>query len=178
MSNQEIPVVTMEQPPTPPARPAGSSVLVKGCAIGCGALLIFVILVGVGAFYIYNTYSGKIAQAMSRQLADDYATLKDTGKVPPEREALYQELVEIAQRQDASFAGVLLSMTVVESHLEDGTVDAAELKEAEETRDFLDKNPQVGMMSADKFMKEHEGLKEKAEAVQRKIDPSKVFAPQ
>ena len=175
MSNPESPDVTTNQPAVPTSKKADKSTLVKGCAIGCGVLIVIVILLGVAAFVGGKSMMNKGAVALGERLSEDYATMLDTGQVPEEHAALYQEIVDYAAREDAGFFSVVLCVTVVQSHLEDNAVDPPELQEATETRDFLRDNPGAGMFAVDRFMNERENLKRRAESVMQNL-PS-VFAP-
>lgn len=178
MSESEIANVPSEQEPAAsPAKKADKSVLAKGCAIGCGVLLVLGIFGGIGGYFLVSSIMGKVADAMSKKLAEDFTVMKESGEVPSGDVELYQKLVDISQHEQTTFPAVVLTMAVVKSNLEDGKVDDSERQEAEDTLNFLKEHPDAGMFAVDAFMKKHEGLKERAEKVQRSINPSTLFAP-
>ena len=179
MSNVETGEVESGHVSPAPRKKADSSVLVKGCAIGCGAVGFLAILVVVAVFFfIWPSVSSKMAKAMSEILVADFQTMKDSGKVPEEHAELYQSLVDFTQQPEATSAGVLLVATVVESNLEDGLISESERQEAQEVREFLDANPGAGITAVDAFMGEHEGLKERAQELQTTImNPAVLLAP-
>ncbi len=178
MSESESANVPNElEPAVSPAKKADKSVLAKGCAIGCGVLIVLGIFGGIGGYFLISSLMGKVGSAMAKQLAEDFSVMKDSGEVPSEDVDLYQKLVDISQHPETTFAGALLTTTVVNSNLEDGKVDESERQEAEDTLNFLKEHPDAGVFAVDAFMKKHEGLKERAEKVQRGMNPSTLFAP-
>ncbi len=164
--------------PAPPSKAGSKNVLLKGCAIGCGALIVLAIFAGIGGYYLFQSGMSKVATAMSEQLVSDFDAMKEAGTVPQEHLALYQELVDDTQKPEASFSAVVLATAVVKSHLEDGSVDATELEEAEVTRDFLAENPGLGLMKLETFVAEHEGIRQKVENVKRTMNPATMFGSQ
>lgn len=120
----------------------------------------------------------KLGVALSKQLTEEFDVMKESGEVPAEHAALYGELVELAQRPETTFVGSLLVTTVVRSNLEDGQVDDGELQEAEDTRDFLQENPEAGILALNGFMKKHPGLEDRMKQVQQTLNPATLLAPE
>lgn len=173
MSNLENAQNEPGQTAPAPRKKADSNVLVKGCAIGCGAVAFFLVLLLGGGFWVFwNSVLPKMATSMSEKLASDFETMKEVGKVPEEHAALYQSLVDSAQEPEATFPAVLLCLTIVETNLDDGQVSDSELKEAQDARAFLEANPTAGFTAVETFMSEHEGLKERSQALANSVLPS------
>ncbi|MCC6489662.1 MAG: hypothetical protein IT364_19365 [Candidatus Hydrogenedentes bacterium] len=164
--------------PTPP-RKADNSVLVKGCAIGCGALIFLAILIGGAVlFFLYPAFSSKMAQAVSKQVTANFETLMESGKVPEQDAELYQSLVDSTQDPEVTMVGAILAATIVETNLEDGEVSDGERQEAQDARALFEANPGAGVFDVNAFIAEHDGLEERIKEKQRSINPSMLVEPQ
>lgn len=173
MSNPENEQIQSERTAPAPRKKADSSVLVKGCAIGCAAVAFFlVLLLGGGFWFFWNSVLPKMGTSMSEKLAADFETMKEVGKVPEEHTALYQGLVDYTQEPEATFPTILLCLTIVETNLDDGQVSESELKEAQDVRAFLEANPTAGFTAVETFMNEHEGLKERSQTLANSVLPA------
>jgi hypothetical protein len=169
VSDFQSPDAAAEQPSVPATKKADKSTLAKGCAIGCGVLIVLAIFLGIGGFFVGGSMMDKLGGTMTTRLAEDFAVLKDTGQVPDGDAALYQEIVDLAQRPGTTFFGALLATTIVTTNLEDGEIDDAERQEANDTRDLLQENPEAGMFAVNSFMENHPGLKERMNQMQQTI---------
>ncbi|MCL4690957.1 MAG: hypothetical protein KJ060_00370 [Candidatus Hydrogenedentes bacterium] len=173
----------MHLPDSPQLAPSSAkkpdkSVLAKGCLIGCGVLVVLAIFGGIGGFFVFRSFMEKMGDAMGKQLVEEFAVMKDTGQVPEEHMALYQEVVDLTVRPETTFTAAMVASTVVRTNLEDSQVTPEERQEAEDMRDFLSENPEAGMWAIDSYLKEHPKLKERVEQAQRSFNPTTLLGPQ
>lgn len=177
MSNPEFQQVPSDQFTATSGKKADKSTLAKGCAIGCGVLIVLGIFGGIGAVFVGRSFMGKMGAALSERLVEDFAVMKDTGQVPEEHAALYQEVVDLTARPETTVTAALVASTVVRTSLDDGQVDATERQEVEATRDFLTENPEAGVFATDQFLDEHPDLKKRVEEAQRTLNPATLLGP-
>lgn len=175
MTDPATPPSDSFQPTPPSANKPDKSVLAKGCLIGCGVLVVLAIFGGVGGFFAIRAFMEKMSAAMGKQLTEEFAVMKDTGQVPEQQIALYQEIVDLTARPETTFTASMVASTVVRTNLEDKQVTPEEQQEAESIRDFLSDNPDAGMWAVDGYLKEHPELKERVEQTQRSFNPTTLM---
>jgi hypothetical protein len=128
------------------------------CGVGCFIALLALIAVGIALVYLVRHGMRSGADFMAGELRTEYAKLKDQGKIPEEHAALFDELVEISSRDDASLWTVILCSSVVTEAFSDGNVDAQETAGAQAIADFVREDPSMGIMAFAQFYQEHPEL--------------------
>ena len=126
-----------------------------GCGIGCGVLIVLAVVVGVAIVLLARKGMETASREMAENLASEYAQLKNTGKVPEQHAALFDEIVQIAQSSGASLYARTLCLAVVLGALDDGAVNESELKVAQDLLALLRGNPDLGMFQMSTFMQNH-----------------------
>lgn len=147
-----------------------------GCGIGCGVLIIAIIvgvvLVGGLGYFAMKKVMEEGKGEVVAELNTQYDTYIENGAIPAEHRPLYDELRDLAVSDASSFPAVLMCFVAIQASFEDGEVTEQEVQIATEVRDFVKKDPQVGWIGMGTFFAEHPEFEQAFNEAQRKFGGS------
>lgn len=141
------------QPPAP-AR-SKRNVLLAGCGIGCGVILVLLFMLGIGAYFA----AGKVTARVATVVQEVHEKARASGRYEGERFAVYTEIATLAQSGDMGAMGQLLCGGLMQSHFADGELTDDEVTQAEEVLEFLRENPRAPMGAVGQFLETHRDLR-------------------
>ncbi len=144
----------MAQPPSLPNRDGGSRWLLA-VGVGCGALMVLVILGIIAGVTAFRYGMDEMRVEMQSEFAREYQRMQEDEKIPEEYADTYQRISDVVMGEDTSFTAVAMGVGVLVSQLDDGEVTEAEAAHAETFATFLEENPNVGVMGIARFVEEH-----------------------
>jgi len=159
----------MAQPPSVPNRDGGSRWLLA-CGVGCGALLLIVVLGVVSTVMMFQRGMGQMAVEIRTEYANEYKELQEAERIPPEHAEVFDRIFVAAQQNDASFMVTMMGFLVTIGYLEDGEVTETEAESAGKLADFLQDNPDVGTLEFFEFVGENPEFQRAFQDAQRNID--------
>ena len=148
---------------------SGKKTWIKACGIGCVVLLVLGIAGVFGVVLLVKKGMGKGAEMVAAELRESYPKAKENGKVPEEHIPLFDEIVEIATREDASLWVTMTGASAVLTSVEDGEVDEEEIELATAIRDFIKANPSAGLREFSAFAEKHPELQQRLQDIQRQL---------
>ncbi|MCP4640237.1 MAG: hypothetical protein GY851_07395 [bacterium] len=143
----------------------------KTCAIGCLVLVVLGVVGVIAAVYLVKAGMDKAGKAVAAEVVAEYDSVKADGKVPEEHAALFDGIVDKLRGQDATLWSAILVAGAVADTFSDGEVDEDELKMATAVDEFLEANPEPGMMGLGQFMEDHPELQGEIQSMQQKLQP-------
>jgi hypothetical protein len=165
-------------PPPPPRQSGGGNRWLLACGVGCGALVLLVVLAMIAGFVTFRTGMSEMATALQEEIVNEYERLQSEEKIPTEHAALFQRLFEVSQVEEASISAVFMSFFVLIGYLDDGEVTEAEADSATKLVDFLEANPSVGVFALAEFVGQNPEFEQTFRDVERAFenyDPNSGF---
>ncbi len=159
----------MAQPPSVPNRDGGSRWLLA-CGVGCGALLLIVVLGIIATTAAIRYGMGEATSGMRAGFASEYAQLQEDEKIPVEHAEVFDRIFVVSQRDDASFMTTTMGFLVVIGYLEDGEVTETEAESAVTLADYLEANPDMGIREFGRFVEEHPEFQDAFQDAQRSME--------
>jgi hypothetical protein len=159
----------LAQPPSMGNRSNGSR-WVLACGVGCGALSLLAVLGVIAGFTALRYGLDEAAGEIRIELTRIYTEFQEDEKIPAEHSEVFERIYQAGQRDDASFWTTLMAFIVLPSYLEDGEVTESEAEAAATLADFLEANPDVGLMGFGQFVDEHPEFADAFEDAQRTFE--------
>lgn len=123
------------------AKPAKRSKWLKGCGIGCGSVLL-VVLIAFAGMYLYAMAKIRNAQNnMIQVLNTEYPKWKADNVVPKEQVPMFDDLIAWAAEENATTWKTAFCFYAVGGACRDGVLDERELQQAAVIHDFLQEYP-------------------------------------
>jgi hypothetical protein len=167
-----------ESEPAPPPLPVRAryrskkDIVLRGCALGCiPVATLSAILIGV---VVYLLYSKLIPMAWA-YIAITVEDAAQNTAINQRDLRVYEEISEIADTGELGPGPLMLGMTVVFYHLEDGQIDEEERTEAEAVRDFIAEHPRARTPAVNTFLKDHPLLEERVKSLPRDLTIDEFF---
>jgi hypothetical protein len=144
----------MAQPPSVPNRDGGSRWLLA-CGVGCGALLLIVVLGIVASVTAIRYGMGEAVGEIRSDFANEYEQLQANEKIPEEHAEVFERIYVISQNEDTSFMSTMMGFFVIMAYLDDGEVSETEAESAAMLADHLEANPDMGIIGFAEFVENH-----------------------
>lgn len=165
--------MTQPLPPAPAPPKKKSNGLLYGCAIGCAAFaaLGIVAVVVVMVFVVPRIKAGmeEARGEMVAALVKEYDAAKEKGEYTPDQLAVLDDIVAVAQGDNASFFATSIVVAAVVSFVHDGTMSETEMTSATDLRDFLQANPDASVVEMGTFIQNHPSLQQIFEEAQHNV---------
>ncbi|MFP4172381.1 MAG: hypothetical protein ACLFV4_05655 [Candidatus Hydrogenedentota bacterium] len=149
---------------------SGANKWLWGCGIGCGVLLVLVIVVGAVMYFVVQTGLQTMGEIASQQIDEQYEPMKEQADIPEDYEATYDEVAAIATGENASPWARVLALPVVLGTLEDGEVTEDEFEMVQHVAEVLRENPDAGLMDLRGIFEEHPQLQESFQQIQQQLE--------
>lgn len=145
----------------------GSNKWLWGCAIGClASLLVLLLVVGGGAFFTYKGFE-KARPEIGKQMQKQIEELINKGKIPDAQRPLIDELAQYCSNPDSSFLFVAQVGGIVQAALQDGTLSPQEIEALEAVQTFLHEHPNASLADMKAFQ---QAIGEKTRNIQWKFE--------
>ena len=149
---------------------SGANKWLWGCGIGCGVLLLLVIVLGGVMYFVIQTGLQTMGEMASQQIEEQYEAMRQQADIPEEYEATYDELVRIATGEDASPWVRVLALPVILGTLEGGEVTEEEFEMVQHVAEVFRENPDAGLMDLQRIFEEHPELYESFQQIQEQLE--------
>ena len=161
--------------PAPPVpQKSSTNTWLIGCAIGCGGLLVLGIIISVVGFFVVKKGIDMGLEQAANELPGEattaYEKAKEEGYVPEEHQALFEDLLALSKRTDATPYVRVVSAVMVIIPLDDKEVTESEIKVLTTASTFLKENPQAGFFDMISFMQSHPELEDTVREIPRVIE--------
>ncbi len=154
-----------EVPPPPAPRPPmkRSTVVLAGCGLGCGVLVVVGLCLMIGLSLMIPS----LLQPRARTVVEDiYEKAQENKNLTKQQLAVYAELYAVNESPMVSGLVTITSAAIFHDHLRDGALTDEEIAEATVLRDFLNDHPNAGMIDMMRFYSDHPEFKDKVNAFQ------------
>lgn len=159
----------MAHPPSVPNRDGGSRWLLA-CGVGCGALLLIAVLGIIAGFSALQYGLGQAATGIRVEMDKEYTRLQEEEKIPAEHAEVVDRIYTAAGNDEASFWTTIMGFVVITSYVDDGEVSESEAESMAALADFLEANPDAGMMELGRFVEEHPEFESAFQDAQRTFE--------
>ncbi|MBI5094259.1 MAG: hypothetical protein HZB26_17695 [Candidatus Hydrogenedentes bacterium] len=102
----------------------------------------------------------------------NYTKWNDEKKIPDAQAAVFSDLHEVSQREDASFWVVMLCFGTANTVLEDGKVTDDEAKSMKDVADFVKEKPGAGLVEFGNFFQSHPDIEKAFKSMQQRHAPA------
>ena len=133
----------------------------KGCAIGCGVILLLAVAAAVGVYVWINKMAEQGKVEMQGEVKKVYESVMPELQVDSEDFPFIDELYAHSQREGLNPSASMLSSVMVLSILEDGKVVEEEQAVAEEIAGLLREEPNPGMVQVLTWLGSHPELQQR-----------------
>lgn len=137
-----------------PKSNTGRNILL-GCGIGCAAVIVLLIIVSVGMWFMLQAGMDQVRQQMQAEYPAEFERKKAEGGIPESHTAEFDEIVQIIQSDNASMGAVMLGVAAIEATTADATIDENEAEILTATLDLLRSQPDIGLMGLGQFFAQH-----------------------
>ncbi len=159
----------MAHPPSVPNRDGGSRWLLA-VGVGCGALLLIAVLGIVAGFTALQYGLGQAASGVRVEMEKEYTRLQEEEKIPAEHAEVIDRIYTVAGNDEASFWSTIMGFIVITSYVDDGEVSESEAESMAALADFLEANPEVGLIGLGRFVEQNPEFESAFEDAQRTFE--------
>jgi len=137
-----------------PKSNTGRNILL-GCGIGCAAVVVLLVIVSVGMWFMVRSGMDQVRQQMQTEYPAEYERKKAEGGIPESHAAEFDEIVQIIQQDNASMGAVMLGVAAIEATTADATIDDNDAEILSATLELLRNQPDIGFMGLGQFFAQH-----------------------
>lgn len=146
-----------------------------GCAIGCGALIIAGLVLGVGGYFLFQRGLEQAGEMLAQDMTERYAALQEDDELTEEQMSMLGRIVDQANVPDIGSGAAMMCAAVFEYIVSAPEEDVDErVTTAEEVLGRVEVNLDMGFMDAAKMLEEYPQLQVSANEIHRRISAGEL----